>query len=249
MAANQNSKRVKLAVCGALGRMGSRIAALAENDARFEVVAKVDRSDNLSEVLPLVQVVIDFTAPESTAGIAERTAQAKKALVVGTTGLSSGGVQKLRSLSRRIPLVFSPNMSVGVNTLFKLVEAAAKTLAHYDIEIVEAHHNLKKDAPSGTAMKLADIAAEFSGRLAKDFVYGRRGIVGPRTKKEIGISAVRGGDIVGDHTVFLAGPGERLELTHRAHSRDAFAAGALQAAAWVVHQKPGFYSMRDVLKI
>lgn len=249
MPKNPNQKRVKIAVCGALGRMGTRIVALAENDPRFEVVAKIDRSDNIAEILPLVEVVIDFTAAESAVGIARLVAQARKALVIGTTGVSVASRQKLQALARRIPLVFSPNMSVGVNMLFKLLEAAAKTLAHYDIEIVEAHHNLKKDAPSGTAVKLAEIAAEFSGRLAKDFVYGRQGLVQARTKKEIGISVIRAGDIVGDHTVLLGGPGERLELTHRAHSRDAFAAGALEAAAWAVRQKPGFYSMRDVLKI
>lgn len=249
MRTQSSQRRIKLAVCGALGRMGTRIATLAENDLRFEVVAKIDRSDNLSEVLPLVQAVVDFTSAEATIGIARRVAQARRALVVGTTGISTAHRRDLQALGRRIPIVFSPNMSVGVNTLFKLVEAAARTLAHYDLEIIEAHHNLKKDAPSGTAMKLAEIAAEFSGRLAKDFVYGRKGMVGARTKKEIGISAVRAGDIVGDHTVLLCGPGERLELTHRAHSRDAFAAGALEAAAWAVRQKPGFYSMRDVLKI
>ena len=140
-------------------------------------------------------------------------------------------------------------MSVGVNMLFRLVQQAAETLADYDIEIVEAHHNQKKDAPSGTAMRLVEIATEASGRKMKDVVYGRRGMVGARKKKEIGVMTLRAGDIVGDHTVLIGTGGERLELTHRAHSRDAFASGAVEAAAWASKKRPGFYDMFDVLKI
>lgn len=243
------NKRIGLVICGAQGRMGTRIAALAREDARFELIAGLDRADDLPVALSKSDAVIDFTAPEATLSIAQAAAKAKKALVIGTTGVTSSTQAKLRRLARRIPLVFSPNMSVGMNVLFQLVADAAKALAQYDIEVVEAHHNLKKDAPSGSGMKLAQIAAEASSRREQDFVYGRKGMVGARVKKEIGISAVRAGDIVGDHTVLIAGPGERLELTHRAHSRDAFAAGSLTAAAWAVRQKPGFYSMKDVLKI
>ncbi len=259
-------KPIQLTVCGAAGRMGARILALAAQDKRFQPVAGVERKNasvvgrfaadaftpivgDIQEVLPKTDVVIDFTSAEAAVPNAQVVARAGRALVVGTTGLSPVQVKKLRELSRRIPIVFSPNMSVGMNVLFELVAKAAATLAQYDIEVVEAHHNLKKDAPSGSAMKLANVAAEASKRSSKDFVYGREGMVGARTKKEIGVSAIRAGDIVGDHTVFLAGPGERLELTHRAHSRDAFASGALEAAAWAVHQRPGFYSMKDVLKI
>jgi 4-hydroxy-tetrahydrodipicolinate reductase len=202
---------------------------------------------DVREVLPKTDVVIDFTSPESTLRSAPQIVNARRALVVGTTGLKASGVSRLKALSRKAPIVFSPNMSVGVNLLFKLVEQAARALAHYDIEIVEAHHNLKKDAPSGTAMKLADVAAQASGRNARDYVYGREGQVGPRTKKEIGILSLRAGDIIGDHTVLLSSTGERLELTHRAHSRDAFAAGSLDAAAWIVKRRPGLYSMLDVL--
>lgn len=229
--------------------MGQRILALAQNDPRFEVVAGVEASDNLDLVLSRVQAVIDFTDPKATMGIAQKVAQAKRALVIGTTGISPEVQKKLKVLSRRIPIVFSPNMSIGMNVLFDLVAKAAQTLAHYDIEVVEAHHNLKKDAPSGSAMKLANVAAEASHRRTQDFVYGRKGFTGARTKKEIGISTVRAGDIVGDHTVLIAGPGERLELTHRAASRDAFASGALEAAAWAAGRKPGLYSMKDVLKL
>lgn len=245
---NRN-KKIRLAVCGAQGRMGTRILALAHQDNRFDVITGVEVGDNLAQVLSSSDVVIDFTSPESTLKIAQAVSSAKRALVIGTTGVSEGTLSKLRQFSRKVPIVFSPNMSVGMNVLFQLVEQAAKALAHYDIEVVEAHHHLKKDAPSGSAMKLAHVAAEASQRKSQDFVYGRKGLVGARTKKEIGISAIRAGDIVGDHTVLIAGPGERLELTHRAHSRDAFASGALQAAAWAVGHKPGFYSMKDVLKI
>lgn len=256
------STKTRIAVCGALGRMGTRILALAAADARFEIVAGVEKvgagakvaGDNttrlvtdISGIIKDVDAVIDFTAAESTVATAKKVADAGKALIIGTTGVSPSDQKELQFLSKKIPLVFSPNMSVGVNLLFKLLAEAAQTLAHYDVEIVELHHNLKKDSPSGTAMKLAQVAAAASKRSEKDFVYGREGQVGARTTKEIGVLAVRAGDIVGDHTVYLAGPGERLELTHRAHSRDAFAAGSLTAALWAVKQKPGFYSMKDVL--
>ncbi len=243
------AKKINLAVCGAAGRMGTRILALAHNDLRFNEIIGVDKADNLVNVLVDADVVIDFTSPEATLGIAQKVSSAKRALVVGTTGLTDGTLSKLRGFSKRIPLVFSPNMSIGMNILFDLVRQAAQSLKGFDIEVIEAHHNLKKDAPSGTAMRLANVAAEGSSRRPQDFVYGRKGMIGPRTKKEIGISTVRAGDIVGDHTVMLAGAGERVELTHRAHSRDAFAAGAIAAAAWAVGQKPGFYSMKDVLNI
>ncbi|MCG3204997.1 MAG: 4-hydroxy-tetrahydrodipicolinate reductase [Elusimicrobia bacterium] len=229
--------------------MGTRILALAHQDPRFGEIVGVDRDDDLNAGLEGSDVVIDFSDPHSTFSIAKTVAQSKRALVIGTTGLSLKTLSQVKTLSKKIPIVFSPNMSVGMNVLFDLVAKAARILAAYDIEVVEAHHHLKKDAPSGSAMKLAEVAAQASYRNVRDFVYGRQGLVGERTKKEIGISAVRAGDIVGDHTVLLAGPGERLELTHRAHSRDAFASGALEAAAWGVGRKPGLYAMKDVLNI
>jgi len=256
------SDKLKLAVCGALGRMGTRILALAAADPRFQIIAGVEHVGagakvagdgqtrlvtDIDAVIGQVDAVIDFTAAESTIATAKAVAAAGKALVIGTTGVSGDAQKELAFLAKKIPIVFSPNMSVGMNVLFKLLADAAKTLSHYDIEIVELHHNQKKDAPSGSAMKLAQVAAEASSRQQNDFVYGREGQVGARTTKEIGVLAVRAGDIVGDHTVYFAGPGERLELTHRAHSRDAFAAGSLTAALWAAKQKPGFYSMKDVL--
>jgi 4-hydroxy-tetrahydrodipicolinate reductase len=259
----KNNSPIKLAVCGSSGRMGLRISALALKDARFQLVAGVEREAtptarfisgttvpivfNVAEVLPKSDAVIDFTSPDGVLRTATAVAKAKKALVIGTTGLKPAALNSLRKISKKIPIVISPNMSVGVNVLFELVKKAAATLAHYDIEIVEAHHNLKKDAPSGTALRLAEVAAQASKRSEKDFVFGRGGLVGARKSKEIGVLAVRAGDIVGDHTVLIGGPGERLELTHRAHSRDAFASGALEAAAWAVRQRAGLYSMADVL--
>lgn len=261
----KNSRPIRLTICGAMGRMGQRITALAVQDGRFQVVAGVERKgdpsigrftadgqapvvDNIHEVLAKTDVVIDFTDPQAVGKTTQEVAKSKCALVIGTTGLGDKNLRKIRSFGKRIPIVLAPNMSVGVNVLFRLVEEAARALPHYDLEIIEAHHNLKKDAPSGTALKLAEIAAAASHRSSKDFVYGRKGLVGARRKKEIGISVVRAGDIVGDHTVLLSNPGERIELTHRAHSRDAFASGALEAAAWVYKRRPGFYSMQDVLK-
>ena len=254
---------VRLAVCGAAGRMGQRILALAESDARFQIVAGVERPGNpaigtftfgrapvvgdVREVLAKADAVIDFTAPESVLKTAHAVARGRRALVIGTTGLPAAAERKIKALARRIPIVYSPNMSLGVNVLFKLVETAAKSLPGYDIEIVEAHHNLKKDAPSGTALRLANVAAGALNRTEKDFVYGRKGQTGARTKREIGVLAVRAGDIVGDHTVYLSKAGERLELVHRAHSRDAFAAGALDAARWAAGRRPGLYGMADVL--
>lgn len=243
------TKKIRLIVLGPRGRMGTRILALAQSDARFDVVASLGR-DTLSELankLPMCDAVIDFTSAESTLKTATLVAKHKKALVIGTTGLSPAQLNGLKKVARRTPIVFSPNMSLGVNLLFQLLKQAASTIPHYDIEIVEAHHNLKKDAPSGTAMKLAQVAAEASKRSTNDFVFGREGLIGARKKKEIGVMSLRAGDIVGDHTVLFSNTGERLELTHRAHSRDTFAAGALTAAAWLVGRRQGFYSMSDVL--
>ena len=259
----KTKKPVRLLVCGAAGRMGTRIIDLAGRDARFRLIAGVERASaalhrtaadgrtpiitNIGEMLEEADAVIDFTSTDAVVRTAERVARAGKALVIGTTGVPAAGVARLKGFAKRIPLVFSPNMSIGVNVLFRVIDEVARALASYDIEIVEAHHNQKKDAPSGTAARLAEIAAKAAGRSERDFVYGRKGLVGPRTKREIGISVVRAGDIVGDHTVYFGGPGERLELTHRAHSRDAFASGALEAAYWAAGRRPGFYSMADVL--
>ena len=172
-------------------------------------------------------------------------------MVIGTTGFSAAQLEELKSLARQVPCVCSPNMSVGVNLIYKVIGEMARTLGEeYDIEVIEAHHRLKKDAPSGTALKIAEVLAQAVNRdLDQVGVYARRGLVGERKKQEIGIQTIRAGDIVGDHTVLFGGMGERIEVTHRASSRDTFARGALRAARWVVKQSPGIYDMMDVLNL
>jgi 4-hydroxy-tetrahydrodipicolinate reductase len=170
-------------------------------------------------------------------------------MVIGSTGFSPEEMEEIRDLTGNVPCVLAPNMSVGVNVLFKVIRTVAEILGDdYDVEILEAHHHLKKDAPSGTAMKMAHIIAEALGRdLDEVGIYERKGLIGERPRREIGIQTLRAGDIVGEHTVLFGAVGERLELIHRAHSRDNFAKGAIRAAKWVVEQKPGLYDMQDVL--
>ena len=202
-------------------------------------------ADDLSALLD----VGHFSVPSATMDHVRAVARHRRAIVIGTTGFSSTDLDELKRLSVQIPCVSSPNMSVGVNVIYKVIADMAKTLGEdYDIEVVEAHHRLKKDAPSGTALKLADILARAMDRdLNSVGVYSRKGMIGERTQKEIGIQTIRAGDIVGDHTVLFGTAGERIEVTHRAHSRDTFASGALRAARWVVQQPPGLYDMLDVL--
>lgn len=251
----------KILVCGACGRMGTRIIELAKNDKELIVVGGLEIPGHpgigsgdpkvygrIEDVIGACDVVIDFTAPGSTIQHLLEAKKHKKPVVVGTTGFSTQELTEVNSMAREMPLVVSPNMSVGINILFKLVADVAKAVPDYDVEILELHHNKKKDAPSGTADKLFRIIAKALGRSPESCgVYGRKGVVGERKKEEIGVMAIRAGDIVGDHTVFFAGNGERIELTHRAHSRDTLAAGALLAAKWLVKQNPGLYDMQDVL--
>jgi 4-hydroxy-tetrahydrodipicolinate reductase len=249
---------VKLVVNGAWGRMGKRIIACAADDPAVEVVGAVDLMEHdgapqvttdLSSAIQGADVAVDFTSHIGVPATIDLVSKAGVALVVGTTGLTRDEQSSLEKAAQRVPIVYAPNMSVGVNLLFKLVGEVAKTLGEgYDVEIVEAHHNQKKDAPSGTARKLAENIAHALGRdLTKDAVYGREGMTGERSPDQIGVHAIRAGDIVGEHTVLFAGPGERIELTHRAQSRDTFARGALRAAKWVAGKAPGLYSMRAVL--
>ena len=206
-------------------------------------------TDNLEAVIADVDVVIDFTGVVSTLHHASIIGAEKKSVVIGTTGLSSAEIDELTGKLTGTRCVFAPNMSIGVNLMFKAVDMVAQVLgSDFDIEVIESHHRLKKDAPSGTAVRLAEVLADAVKRdLDQVGVYGRQGMVGERSREEIGIHAVRGGDIVGEHTVLFAGQGERFEITHRAHSRDTFARGAVKAALWVVNQQPGMYSMQDVL--
>lgn len=194
-------------------------------------------------------VWIDFSAPAATMANVQEAAACGAAMVVGTTGLSPTDKEKIGVATKMIPVVLAPNMSVGVNVMLKLVAEAARLLGpSYDLEIVETHHRAKRDAPSGTALRLAEVLAEATGRdLDKTARYERHGDIGPRTDAEIGIQTLRGGDVVGDHTVFFFGPNDRIEITHRASSREMFASGAVRAALWLAGKPAGLYDMRDVL--
>lgn len=263
---------VKAIVTGAAGRMGGRIISLIAATDGMELVGAVEQKghdavgrdageglglgktgvvieDSLAACIDRGDVVIDFTFHESSVGHLETAAGKRRAMVIGSTGFTEDEMGRIRGLAVNTRCVLSPNMSVGVNVLFSILDMAAGILKDdYDVEIVEAHHHLKKDAPSGTAMKMAQIIAARLGRnLDKVGVYGRKGLIGERTKDEIGIQTLRAGDIVGEHTVMFCGAGERLEFIHRAHSRDNFAKGAIRAAQWIVGQKNGLYDMLDVL--
>jgi 4-hydroxy-tetrahydrodipicolinate reductase len=239
----------KVIITGSKGRMGQMLIACVAHHPDLQLVGQIDQGDDLRSVIGPGEVVIDFSSHIATPAIAALCAAHKKALVVGTTGHSDEGKSQIADCQSQIPIVLSSNFSTGVNTLFWLTRKAAEILGPgFDLEIIEMHHRLKRDAPSGTAKTLAEIlAAVRKQQLDKVARYGRAGIVGERTAEEIGVHSVRGGDVVGDHTVIFAGVGERVELTHKASSRETFANGALRAAQWVVKQKPGLYDMQDVL--
>ena len=263
---------IKIAVAGAAGKMGSRIAALSKEYDGLKLAAAFERSGHkdlgkdigaiagigetgvilsggISGIIDSVDVVIDFTSVESTKENLKAAAAKGKAMVIGTTGFSGDDMKEIAPLLKKVPCVMASNMSLGVNLLLKVLRDVAAALGDdYDIEIVEAHHRLKKDAPSGTALKMAQvIAAAVNRDLDEVAVYARKGIIGQRTKKEIGIQTVRAGDIVGEHTVLFGGLGERIEITHKASSRDTFARGALRAALWLSGKPAGLYDMQDVL--
>jgi 4-hydroxy-tetrahydrodipicolinate reductase len=256
---------VTVIILGALGRMGSTLCRLASDDPEIVLGAVVERSGyehslkydcivatELSDVLPKVPggVIIDFTLPEVTVQSALKAREFGNPIVIGTTGLNAEQQEVLAECARDVPLFFAPNMSVGVNVLLKLLPRLVELLGpNYDVEISEIHHKHKKDAPSGTAVKLAQVLAEAKGwQFEKAKRYCREGIIGERPFEEIGVQTLRGGDVVGDHTVFFFGPGERVEVTHRAHSRETFAAGALRAAKWIAKQDAGrLYTMADML--
>ena len=240
---------LRLLVNGSRGRMGQAIIACAKLDPEVQVTAEVDTGDDFAAALSGVDAVIEFSHHSVSPGVAKACAAAGKILVVGTTGHTDAEAAEIRSYGQRIPLVYAPNYSVGVNTLFWLTQKAAEILGPgFDLEVVEMHHRLKKDSPSGTARRLAEILAGVRGlQYNGDVRHGREGIVGERTNTEIGMHAVRGGDVVGDHTVIFAAQGERVELTHKASSRDTFALGAIRAAKWVRGRAAGLYDMQDVL--
>ena len=239
----------RIIITGAKGRMGQMLTSCAAKNPDLEIAGQIDQGDDLRSVIQKCEVVIDFSLHSATTSIVEICSENKKALVIGTTGHSDSEKSQIVNHQSKIPIVWSSNYSTGVNTLFWLTRKAAEILGPaFDLEVVEMHHRLKKDAPSGTAKTLAEILAEVRGQqLGKVVRHGREGIVGERTRTEIGMHAIRGGDVVGDHTVIFATNGERLELTHKASSRETFAEGALRAAQWVVQQRPGLYDMLDVL--
>jgi len=211
----------------------------------------VEIGNDLGAIIQNGDVIIDFTSAEASMGNIKIAAQYHKPTVVGSTGFSSAQFEEIHGLTQALPCVLSPNMSVGVNLMFGVVEDIVQVLGQdYDIEIIEVHHRLKKDAPSGTALRLGEVIARALGRnLEEVLVCKRKGMIGERSRDEIGIQVIRAGDIVGEHTVIFGGMGERMEITHRTHSRDTFARGAVRAAKWVVAQKPGLYDMGDVLGI
>jgi 4-hydroxy-tetrahydrodipicolinate reductase len=264
----------KVIVTGAAGRMGKRLIALAHESPNIQIAGATEAeghpdlgkdagelagygnlgisiTDDLPRLLSQADVVVDFTAPGPTLNHLAQVAQLKRAIVIGTTGFSPDEMKQLRKHAESIPCVQAPNMSMGINVLLKIIGKVAQALGDdYNLEIIDTHHNGKKDAPSGTALKLAEaLASAKNWDLAKTGMYARHGIIGERPSKEIGIQTVRAGDIVGDHTILYGGPGERIEITHRAQNRDPFARGALRAAEWVVNQPPGFYGMADVLNL
>ena len=239
----------KLIITGSKGRMGQTLIACAARLPELKITGQVDLGDDLASVIAGSDVVIDFSFHNATPEVAALCAKHKKALVIGTTGHSETEKSQISNLKSQIPMVWASNYSTGVNALFWLARKAAEILGPgFDLEVVEMHHRLKKDAPSGTATTLAEILADVrQQQLSTVLRHGRAGLVGERTAAEIGMHSLRGGDVVGDHTVIFAANGERVELTHRASSRETFAHGALRAAQWVVPQKPGLYDMQDVL--
>jgi len=245
---------VKLAISGAAGRMGHALIEAAAADEELTVAVAFDATGGLADGLKIAtdpaavaqaEVVIDFTRPEGTLALLKHA----RAMVIGTTGFTEEDKDRIRDAAKRIPIVMAANFAVGVNTVYQLAESAARILGDaYDVEIVEAHHHHKVDAPSGTALELGRVVARALGRdLQKNAVFGRKGDLGERKAKEIGFHAIRGGDIVGEHTVIFAGTGERVEVTVRSQSRATYASGALRAAKWLKGRPPALYAMADVL--
>lgn len=262
----------KLIVSGAAGRMGTRIISLAKESEDFRLVGALERKNHekigldVGEVIGLgnlgvalsaeldgisekADVLIDFSNPRNSVELSAAAADIGLAMVIGTTGFSREESKTIVSRTEKIPCVMAPNMSVGINLLLKVLSDIASVLGDdYDVEVIEAHHRHKKDAPSGTAMRMAGVLAGALGRnLDETAVYERKGIIGERTGKEIGMQTIRAGDIVGEHTVLFGGIGERIEITHKASNRDTFAGGALKAARWIINRQPGCYDMQDVL--
>ncbi len=265
---------VRVGICGAAGRMGKTILEVCNDNEAIEIAAAIEYSgspmlgldagvlagigklgvnitDDITSVAEQVDVMIDFTLATSVPANIRKCVSANVKMVIGTTGLTHDDHELIKSASKKIAIVFAPNMSIGVNLCFKLLEMAAQVIGEdTDIEIIEAHHRHKKDAPSGTALRMGEVVANTLGRNLKECaVYGREGITGARDKNTIGFETIRAGDIVGDHTVMFAADGERVEITHKASSRKTFATGAVRAAQWLLDKESGLYDMQDVLNL
>jgi len=262
---------IKVGIAGAAGRMGKALIKNVIDHPNMELVAAWEReghenlgqdagaiagqqsldikiSNNYKEEISKCEVVIDFTSPVATLELAQQASQAGVALVIGTTGFTEEEFEKLKDTTKQLKVVYATNFSVGINVLLVLAKKAAEILGeNYNAEIIEAHHNFKKDSPSGTAVTLLEFISK--GKQMSADKVGREGMIGARPQEEIGVHAVRAGDIVGDHTALFSGQGERLELKHQAHSRNTLSQGAIRAVAWIYDKKPGFYHMQDVLGI
>jgi len=241
----------KIAITGSNGRMGQALIEAVKLNPNVSQGSILNRGDDINRVLKDFDVLIDFTRPEATLDALSVCQSAGKAMVIGTTGFSDDALKVIDQASSDIPIVFAPNMSVGVNLTLKLLETTAKVIGtDSNIEIVEAHHRHKVDAPSGTALKMGEVIANALGRnLSECAVYGREGTEEPRDKQTIGFSSIRGGDVVGEHSVTFFMEGERVEITHKASSRMTYANGAIKACQWLTNQANGLYSMQDVLDI
>ncbi len=264
---------IKLSISGALGRMGQTVAKASLVEKEFQISSALEHpnhkdlnkdygillqvgalgilvSSNKETSVKISDIVIDFSTPENTIEITKICVEYQKPIVIGTTGFTEKEYQEIEFFSKKIPILQSPNMSIGVNVLFYLVEKASVMLKDYfEVEISEIHHSKKKDSPSGTALQLKKIIQKIYKLSESDIVYGREGLVGERPKQQLGIHAIRGGDVVGEHTIYFFSSGERIEISHKATSREIFAKGALIAAKWLLNQSPGLYTMKDVIGI
>ncbi|MFN4226566.1 MAG: 4-hydroxy-tetrahydrodipicolinate reductase [Candidatus Ratteibacteria bacterium] len=258
-------EKINLIVCGACGRMGSLITELALKDNDFfikggievkghpligkEIKKGIKVFDNLEKLIEKNDMIIDFTVPEATMSFLEIIKEKKGKIVIGTTGFKEEQVLKIKEIAKSVPIFLSPNMSIGVNLFFEIIRYATKILKNYEIEIEEIHHHFKKDAPSGTAKKIAEIICKERNLEMKEVLtYGRKGITGERKFNEIGIHSLRIGDIVGEHTVFYGGIGEIIEISHKCYNREVFASGALKVAKFLHKKDEGFYSMENFIK-
>jgi 4-hydroxy-tetrahydrodipicolinate reductase len=255
---------IKVGVSGAAGKMGAMIASFVDKEKDMKLALALEAAgnkmtgsevfgckitDNLNNSVNEIDVFIDFTTPASTIASVNTLAQAGKAAVIGTTGLTSTEIKEIEAAAKRIPIVFSSNFSVGVNVMWKIVADAVRVMKeNYDIDIVESHHRMKKDAPSGTAVTTAKVILDAKGLdYDKNVIFGRSGRDNDRPRDQLGVLAVRGGGVIGEHTVILADMGDKLEIKHTAFSRETFAAGSIKAAKFLIGKKPGLYSMADVL--